>query len=272
MQSATGFVFTDKFKGSYHMDNTFSDVQPWPTTPPQAAGSQLGHNRPPLNEVARSDFNEAIDKKQGFRSRIEALLSSIAAAKCETEDDAGRCGELMKQCRAAEVFVEETHKVVKDDYLTACREVDGLKTTMIGPIKDAKTKVQQLLNSFAAREQARRDEQIQREREQAQARARAEQDRLEALGVPEEQAAEIAVPVAVAVPEHVKIRGDYGATVSTRKEWTFEVVDYETAVLEVAKNSKVREAVESAIKGMVRAGEREIKGVRIFQITKAGVR
>lgn len=240
--------------------------------PPEAAGSVIGHNRPPIEEMARQDFNEAIDAKQGFRQRVEDLSASAARAVCTTEEEAGRCGELIRQIRAAEKFTEETHRDVKAPYLAAGRAVDDAKNTLIAPLINAKQTVQGKLNAFINEQEQARLEKARLEREAEQARQREEMERLRAEGVQEEEVAEIVTTTAPVQVERTMVRGDYGAAVSGRKEWTYQIEDYHTALLEVADNAKVREAVEKAISGLVRSGTREIKGVRIFEQTKANVR
>lgn len=257
------------------MDNSahFPDTPQWPSSEaPAAAGSVIGHNRPPIDEMARQDFNEAIDAKEGFRSRVEELVAAAGRAVCTTEEEAGRCGELIRQIRAAEKFTEETHRDVKAPYLAASRAVDDAKNTLIAPLVDAKQSTQKKLNTFIAEQEQARLEQQRREREAEEVRQREEAERLRAEGVAEADVAEIVTTTAPVQAERTMVRGDYGAAVSGRKEWTFQIEDYETALLEVAGNAKVREAVEKAIAGLVRSGTREIKGVRIFEQTKANVR
>ena len=71
---------------------------------------------------------------------------------------------------------------------------------------------------------------------------------------------------AVSVPKGVT------ASVSGQKVWVSQVEDYEVAFIAVANNSKVREAIDTAIKAMVRGGVHEIPGVRIWSDVKASNR
>ena len=59
---------------------------------------------------------------------------------------------------------------------------------------------------------------------------------------------------------------------SGTRVWLSQVEDYELAFMAVANNSKVRDAIDTAIKNMVRGGVHEIPGVRIWSDVKASNR
>ena len=61
------------------------------------------------------------------------------------------------------------------------------------------------------------------------------------------------------------IRGAEGAAISGRKVWKCEVKDYAKGSTMVISNIKVREAIDTAIAAIVRAGVHEIDGVRIWE-------
>jgi hypothetical protein len=63
------------------VSTAFNDVKPWPTAkaPPEAVGSQPGHNRPPLDIEARAAFDETIDQKEGFRTRAASARRRLSA-------------------------------------------------------------------------------------------------------------------------------------------------------------------------------------------------
>ena len=258
------------------MATAFDDVKPWPTkAPPQAMGSVSGHNHPPLDLEARASFDEALDQRDGFRDRMAALIGASDRAVATDEESAGRCGELVKQIRAAAKVIEGAHETAKAPYLAAGRAVDSAKNDAIGPLNAAKAKVEAKQTQFVREENARREAEARRAREAEEARRRAEWERQQ-----EEAAATRAVeapapppvPVAVIEPERQIIRGDYGAAVSAQKTWLSQVEDYEVAFIAVANNEKVREAIDKAIANQVRGGVREIAGVRIWSDVKVSNR
>jgi len=204
----------------------------------------MGGNRPPLDVEARFAFDEALEAtKPGLRERIDQLLAASDRASATDEESAGKCGELVKQIRAAAKAVDDAHTTAKGPYLAAGRAVDAAKNELRGPLDTAKGKVEAKQTQFL--------------REQASTAAPVE------VAPPPPPAPE---------PERQVIRGDYGATVSGQKVWLSQVEDYEVAFIAVANNSKVREAIDTAIKAMVRGGVHEIPGVRIWSDVKASNR
>lgn len=73
----------------------------------------------------------------------------------------------------------------------------------------------------------------------------------------------------VAERDKTKAMGDLGATVSAADDWQFEIIDWDLTYMAVSDNEVVREAMKKAVAGRVRAGDRKIDGVRIFNGTKA---
>ncbi|MEV5031603.1 hypothetical protein MRBLMC3_000786 [Sphingobium sp. LMC3-1-1.1] len=236
----------------------------------------MGGNRPPLDVEARFAFDEALEAtKPGLRERIDQLLAASDRASATDEESAGKCGELVKQIRAAAKAVDDAHTTAKGPYLAAGRAVDAAKNELRGPLDTAKGKVEAKQTQFLREQEAIRQAELRRQREAEEARRREEAERAAA------EQASTAAPVEVAPPpppppapepERQVIRGDYGATVSGQKVWLSQVEDYEVAFIAVANNSKVREAIDTAIKAMVRGGVHEIPGVRIWSDVKASNR
>lgn len=253
----------------------FPDVKPFPV----AAGSQPGHNRPPLDVEARAAFDDVLDQRDGFRQRMTDLIAASDRATATDDETAGRCGELVKQIRAATKVVEDAHKTTKEPYLAAGRAVDAAKNELVTPLDAAKRKVEAKQTQYLREQEAIRQAELRRQREAEEARRREEAER-EAAARAARGEDEAAVAVAEASfspppapePERQIIRGDMGAAVSAKREWYAQVEDYEIAFMAVSNNSKVREAIDTAVKAMVRAGVREIAGVRIWDDVKASNR
>jgi hypothetical protein len=257
------------------MDTHFDNAPAWPknATPPAAVGSQPGHNRPSLDEEARSTFNDTLDQRNGFRQRIVDLTASADRATATDDDSLGRCGELVKQIRAATKVIEDTHKTTKQPYLDAGRVVDEMKNGLVGPLNAAKTKVEAKQNQYLNEQRQIQAAEARRIREVEEAQQQALADA--AVANPEAVPAPVAVKPAPPPPAPVTgvvARGDYGAAVSAGTEWKSEVTDFEIAFIEVADNVKVREAISTAIQAMVRAGKHKIDGVRIWEQAKVSNR
>lgn len=255
------------------MNAHFPDVKPMPTMAPAAVGSQVGHNRPLLDEEARIAFNDSIDQRDGFRKRVDDLIASADKAYCTDDASLGRCGELVKQIRAADKVVEDAHRTVKQPYLDAGRVVDEMKKALSNPLIAAKAAVERKQSVYAeeqrqialAAQRRQREEEAARMREDEARRREAEEQNLP-------EPAPIDPPVAAPTPPPpttgVVARGDYGTAVSAGVEQIATVTDYELAFIKVASNVKVREAIDKAISALVRAGERDIAGVTITERAK----
>lgn len=81
-------------------------------------------------------------------------------------------------------------------------------------------------------------------------------------------AALAAAPVGKAEP----VRSDTGSTISGRTVWQSQVEDYAKAMKAVKSDPKVREAIDAAVQRLVKAGQREIPGTRIWSTTQAVAR
>lgn len=68
------------------------------------------------------------------------------------------------------------------------------------------------------------------------------------------------------------VRSDAGAAVSGKQEWQSQVEDYAKAFRAVKDDEKVRGEIDKAVARLVRAGKREITGVRIWPVAKASFR
>lgn len=240
----------------------------------------LGDNRPPIDVEAKAEFDEALDQKEGFRQRMADLIGASERATATDEESAGRCGELVKQIRAAVSYVEKTHEATKAPYLLAGRVIDSAKKELVTPLEAAKKVVEGKQTQFLREEEAKRQAEFRRQREAEEARRRAEweaeQARLRAVAPADEPAPIVEAapppPPPAPEPERTMIRGDFGAAVSAQKAWFSQVEDYEVAFMAVSNNEKVREAIDKAIANMVRGGVREIAGVRVWSDVKVSNR
>lgn len=277
----------------------FSDVPAWPDQG-QSAPAPRDHNKPPLDELIPLEFREKLtEDRPDFLQKVADLVAAAERAKAEDDDTLGRCGDLVKAYRTAIGHIEAAHKTIKQPYLDGGRLVDAERKMLIGPVEDAKRKVEGIANAYVAKKDAEaRAERARIEAEQraaAEAAAKAEREREEAERAAERAAlaaataderaaadaraaeaakkaeeAMAAAALAPAIPDRPEqIRSDAGATVSGKQEWKSEVIDYEIAFIAVADDENVRAAIDKAIARRVRAGSRKIGGVRIWPVAKA---
>lgn len=279
----------------------FDDITPWPDKP-KPAQAVVGHNKPPVEDEARAAFREAlITDRPDFEQKVEDIVA--AADRCNVVDDEsyGKGGSFIKLVRAATDHVAMAHKVAKDPYLNGGRAVDAEKNALTARLSGAAGKVQVQLNNYAAKKAAEAEAERQRiaaeqraaadraaeaERARQQAEADAARAIAEAANEDEKQAAlerafiaadeaEQAMAAAALAPAPVAsgpIRSDDGATVSTKTVWNSAVDDHAKAFKAVKSDPKVKEAIEAAIARLVRAGQRDIAGCRIWPTQQAVAR
>lgn len=276
----------------------FDDVAPWPEKP-KAAEALAGHNKPPVEEEARAAFREALlTDRPDFEQKVEDIMAAADRAKVVDDESYARGGSFIKLVRAAIDHVDTAHKSAKAHYLTGGRVVDAEKNELGAKLMTARNKVQGQLNDYAAKKEA--EARAERERVAAEQRAaaeraaaaerereRAEQEALAAArsaksdeerAAAEQRAAEAAreaeqaMAAAALAPAPVAsgpIRSDDGATVSSKTVWNSAVDDHTKAFKAVKSDPKVKEAIEGAVARLVRAGQREIPGARIWPTQQA---
>lgn len=283
-------------------NSLFNDVKPWPMQP-AAAVPVMGHNKPPLEEVIPEEFKaELLREKPEFLTRLDQLVEAADRARATNDEELGRCGDLVNGYRKLLNHINATHKAVKEPYLQGGRLVDAEKNALAERVNEAKAKVEGIGNAYeaerSARQRAERERIAAEQRAAAEAAARAEREQRqaeeEALRAQREaanaeeraaaeqraaaaaRAAEEAMAAAALAPAAAAkaepVRSDAGSTVSGKQEWKSEVTDYTVAFMAVEDNPKVREAIDKAVANLVRAGKRQIEGVRIYPVAKANFR
>lgn len=256
-----------------------------------AAIAEPGHNQPPLDadplrERLQSDH-------EALCSRVEELLAAVERVPDEvTEATAGKVSDFIKQLTGHVKLLDTTRVGEKEPYLAGGRNVDGFFKPLTDSLDGAKRLVEGRLNIFlrqkAEEERRRREEEARLQREEAERlaaeAARREQEAKDATTLEEAIAAEEAAKNAQAdrlkaeqaagakAADLSRTRGDYGAVSSLRTFWDFEVEDIHKVSLETLRPHLPIAAVEQAIRSYVKAGGRELDGVRIFENTQTVTR
>jgi hypothetical protein len=261
------------------MSTAFPDVKPWPgQNVPAAAGSQMGHNKPPMDVMAREEFDEALAKfpiegGSTLKQRVANLLDSATRAKADDDESAGRCATLIKQLKAVETAIDGVHDTVKRPYLDSCSAITNAKKVVLGKLPTELARVRGIADTYMraklAREQA---EQRRQEQERAQLRITAEQAAAAELAkaadqnrAPDPEIME--APVTVAAKEvaaaPTQVRSEFGGMASMAKKKIGVIVDWKKAFNAVKDDAGVREAIQKAVDARVRAKITTIAGVEI---------
>jgi len=243
-----------------------SDFGENPASNPRAV---LGGNEPPLEDRIQMEFRDAlIGERPDFIQRMEDSIAAVDRAEVNDDDTLGRAGTLANILRACENHISEVHVAVKKPYLDGGRICDAEKRRLTDPVTSARATLSNKMNAFLAeREAQRRAEERRLAEEQARQAAEA------AAAIAEGAAPEDVAPMAAAVAKKAEpVRSDEGAIVSTRTVWNSQVEDYTKAFKAVKSDPKVREAIDAAIARLVRAGQRDIAGVKIWDTVAATTR
>lgn len=263
----------------------------------------MGANEPPIEEQIAMEFREALlSERPDFMVRMESAVEAVGRAEVVDDETLGKAGDLAKILRACESYVAEVHKAVKEPHLARSRACDAEKNALTSKITVARSRLADVMNAFMAKREAeRRAEEMRRaaearaaaeaaakaEREAREAELAAQRAMAEAANEAEREAAAAraaeaqreaeqrmadaalaAAPVGKAEP----VRSDTGSTISGRTVWQSQVEDYAKAMKAVKSDPKVREAIDAAVQRLVKAGQREIPGTRIWSTTQAVAR
>jgi chemotaxis protein histidine kinase CheA len=253
--------------------------------------SGLGHNAGNMAESLRDDLTE---KHEGIRSRAAELIaaSERVPASIDNDETAGKIGDFIKQITACHKAAEGARVAEKEPHLAASRVVDGFFKAVTDPLEKAKKEIERRLTSYlrekADAERKARDEAARIEREAAEAaRKAAEEAERQAKDSATLQTAidaEVAAKQASADAERARKaaeanaaelsrnRGDYGSVSSLRTFWDFSDIDRATIDLETLRHHLPTDAMEKAVRSFIKAGGRDLRGVRIFENTQAAVR
>lgn len=211
--------------------------------------------------------DELLDDAGRFAAAHEGGIGDTAALQ--------RSADLAARLKREAREVEALRVRIKAPFLAAARAVDAFFKAGIGDRLDAAAAAIERLSTEFLRRRA----------EEAEAHAAEQRDRLEAEAAraadaarrtlhPEviehalalDQAAMAAQRLTeVSLAERTRTRGHGGAVVSLRNHWTFEVADPAQVPREYLSVN------EGAIRAAIRAGARDIPGVRIFNDARARV-
>jgi hypothetical protein len=154
--------------------------QPSPSADAENPRVAIGNNRPPLDVEARAAFDDTLKQRDGFMKRVADLLSAASRAHATDEESTGKCGELVKQIRAAIKVVEDAHQTTKAPYLAAGRAVDTAKNEFFAKLDDARKAVEAKQTQFLREESARREAEARRIHALEETRRREEVEKLAA--------------------------------------------------------------------------------------------
>jgi len=236
-----------------------------------------------------------------FKRRAEAVESAKFIQSVTSEFAFNEAAAVSRELAGLRNEVEKSRKEAKAPVLDLGKKIDGAAAEFLAPIEAESARLRGEMTKFQAEQDRLRMEAERKRREEEEKVRRAEEARLAEIRRQEEEArraeanarneaerraaeerrkemaaqaeAEAAAakqrqesaPVSVFVPQ-VKAAG-----VSVRKDWDFEITDiaaFAAAYPDLVTITPKR----SDVLALLRNGTRELKGARVFEATKIGVR
>jgi hypothetical protein len=246
-----------------------------------ASRHAIGGNNPPVKELlgtAYADLLVAVDEAVASAGRAPDTISDDATL--------GKFGDLIRHLTKLGKDADKARKDEKEPFLTAGRDVDGFFNPLVGALDDAKRKLSKphtaYLAAKEAEERAKREAAEKSAREEEEARLRAaeaaqdsgnfdEADKHLALAS-EAEARAVEAGANLKPAELVRTYSSGGSVSTLKKEWTFAVESYDAVPLDTLRPYISTDAVDKAIRAFVKAGGRQLAGVRIYEAAKSMVR
>lgn len=242
----------------------------------------LGHNNPPvpvnLIDLIRNDVAEQIARTNDILGGVDRMPAVI-----DSDELASKATSFGAQIKILARDMEKLRKDYKEPFLDAGRKVDTFfKKEFSDPLARAVKIVEDRVRPYLVEKERLERERIQKEREEAERIAREEAERAAALenegrNFAAEEAfkkAEAAESDASRIKDHKGpiMRSDEGATASVKAEYVHEIIDIDAIPLDALRQYFKPEDIDNAIKRFIRAGGRELPGVKIFEQKKLNFR
>lgn len=240
----------------------------------------IGHNSQSMRDMLLASYTDL----QGDVARV--IASSQRAPVAITDDETnGKFGDLVKIVIGVAKKAEEARKVEKEPFLRAGQEVDAFFNVIrddLGTHKNALLSRQTTYLTEKERKERERQTEIARIAAEEAARkldeatsARAPEDAATALNEAvdaETRSAEAALAANAKPADLVRTHGAMGSTSSLKAVWVYEITDRGKIPLDILRPYLPADAIDKAIAAYVKAGYRELHGVRIYETRKAVVR
>ena len=233
------------------------------------------HNKP----KTALDFlrDRLMAESASFDVILRQRLDEISRLKVDDDDSAGRATALAGIFHSLWKEIDEVRVEHKAPFLEGSRVVDSHFHSLLHAANEGKLTAAGHVDAYRRRiaEKARKERQ---EAEEAARKLNEQAERTRAVSptVAEDLVQEAQTLVSIAEAHSTRqvavVRSDYGHSASGRKVKTAVIEDWDAAYEAVKTNSKVRDAIQTAINALVRSGQEEIKGVRIDTDTKTVIR
>lgn len=245
----------------------------------ETAIAGIGHNKPPSDiELLKRRLNDATEDLRSRKNQLTDAFERMPMVILD-DDTLNNAIDFTKQIQAAYKAAETLRVREKEPHLYATRIVDNFFQPITQELSRLKGMVEKLTTNYALEKEAAERARIAEARrvaEEAAAKAAEEAALAKANGDNEaaqqaEQQAQVAMERSVDIASQpiakFQARGDM-AMGSLRSKADYEIVDRAALDLEVLRPYLDITTIDKAIKAAMRAGVKEIKGVRFFETKK----
>src|SRR3990167_3129 len=252
----------------------------------------IGHNMPPENADPIGERLGA-DHADLLKRRDELLAKSKALPACDDEKSAGTLGDFIKDCSSYLKDADGRRIKEKEPYLVGGRRVDGFFKTVCEAIEPVKRAISKKLEAYETKKEAKTRrllaERAAAEKKAAEEAAEAAQRAIDAMAsdddlgnaMERETIAEAAAVNAAKAEKEAeqsaadlsRTRSEVGGSVSSlRTVWDFDGMDRAKIDLEALRPYIPVDGLEKAVRAFIKAGGRNLKGVRIYEDRRVVVR
>lgn len=236
-----------------------------------------------MDDIVGRNYDAATDLRDRYGDILdrasELIESSLRVPSTITDDEtAGKVGDYIKQVMACNKNAEAARVKEKEPHLAAGRSVDAWFKKITDNLEATKKNVERRLTTYLrekeAKERAAREEAARlaaKQAAEAEAAMRSQTDLEDAITA-QADADKAKKEAEAKAADLSRNRGDMGSVSSLRTFWDFADMDRDALDLEALRAHIPQDALDKAVRSFVKAGGRQLRGVRIYQNTQAAVR
>ncbi len=199
-----------------------------------------------------SDTNITPEQEEKINEEITLFKNNVALLEVRTKEDydiaADALLNLKKRMDRVETLRDEILKPIKN----SIKEAEAKFKSYLTPFKEMHDSVREKMTVYVNEQYKIEQEETRKKQEEA----RKEQEQAQKSG---QQTAQNAAPAPILAPVKPQSVQTAGGTVSTRKRWTYEILDISL----VPKEYLIVDPVK--VNGQIKIGIREIPGIKIFE-------
>lgn len=209
--------------------------------------------------------DEQIGESEKKLSPRIAEITALAAMEVENDDQAAQATDVIKKIGGLVKGIEDERVAITKPINEGLRVLNAKFKVMTAPLEKAAGGLRETLQGYlelkAAQEREAKRISDARELKAAQEAFEAEKAKHPNPEVMPATLPAIAAPPPAPAPV-TRVRGDTGALSSLKKVWDYEVTDIKKLA---AARPDLIQANQKYVENAIKAGEREIEGLRIFQ-------